>query len=67
MIYRIYIAASYRHLHAVRLLAAHFEDLCQGIEILDWTTLATPPDGLDARVPHLCGDSGKVGTGGKHF
>ena len=42
----IYIAASYRHLHAVRMLTALIRDVCPGVTILDWTTLATPPEGL---------------------
>lgn len=58
----IYIAASYRHLHAVRLLAAHITDLCPGIQILDWTTLATPPDGLSAAERRAWMDTDHGGT-----
>lgn len=46
--YRVYVAASYRHIHAVRLLYAALKRLCADIEILDWTAHATPPEGLTA-------------------
>ncbi len=42
----IYIAASFRHKHAVRLLGRELNKL--GFEILDWTEKATPPPGLSA-------------------
>ncbi len=41
---RIYIAASYRHMHGVRLLGRELARL--GCEILDWTVWACPPPGL---------------------
>lgn len=44
---KVYIAASYRHLHAVRLFHLAVADAAPGIRILDWTGLATPPDGLN--------------------
>ena len=43
---KIYIAASFRLLHAVRLLQNSLRVSLPGIEILDWTGLATPPDNL---------------------
>lgn len=43
---KIYIAASFRHLHAVRLLQNSLRAVLPGIEILDWTGLATPPANL---------------------
>lgn len=58
----IYIAASYRHLHAVRLLAAHIRDLCPGVNILDWTKLAVPPDGLSAAERRSWMDTNHGGT-----
>lgn len=41
---RVYIAASYRHLHGVRLLARELERM--GCVIQDWTVKACPPQGL---------------------
>lgn len=43
---RVYIASSFRHLHAVRLLGQAMRSM--GYELLDWTEKATPPDGLNA-------------------
>lgn len=43
---KLYIAASFRHLHAVRLLQNSLRAAVPGIEILDWTELAAPPLGL---------------------
>lgn len=40
----VYIAASFRHRHAVRLLGLKLREF--GYEILDWTDKATPPQGL---------------------
>ncbi len=40
----IYIAASFKHKHAVRLLGRELNKL--GFDILDWTEKATPPPGL---------------------
>lgn len=42
--FTIYIAASFRHKHGVRLLGAELRKL--GCEILDWTAKASPPPGL---------------------
>lgn len=42
----VYIAASFRHMHGVRLLARELRRA--GCTILDWTALATPPPGLTA-------------------
>ena len=41
---RIYIAASFKHLHAVRLLGHALRGM--GFDILDWTEKASPPPGL---------------------
>ena len=41
---KVYIAASFRHLHAVRLLGRAMRQM--GYSLLDWTELAKPPDGL---------------------
>ena len=41
----VYIAGSYRHLHAVQLLARAL--VLQGYRILDWTEKGTPPEGLN--------------------
>lgn len=41
---RVYIAASYRHLHGTRLLGR--ELVRMGCELLDWTAWACPPPGL---------------------
>ncbi len=41
----IYIAASFKHKHAVRLLGREINKL--GFNILDWTEKATPPPGLN--------------------
>lgn len=41
---KVYIAASFRHLHAVRLLGLAMRRM--GYSLLDWTELAKPPDGL---------------------
>ncbi len=42
----IYIAASFKHKHAVRLLGRELNKI--GFEILDWTEKATPPPGLNS-------------------
>lgn len=44
MAHTVYIAASFRHMHAVRLLGRELEKL--GFIILDWTARAAPPPGL---------------------
>lgn len=41
---RLYIAASFKHMHGVRLLGRALRDM--GFAILDWTEKATPPPGL---------------------
>lgn len=41
---RVYIAASYRHMHGVRLLGRELVKM--GCVILDWTARACPPPGL---------------------
>lgn len=46
MAFSIYIAASYRHLHAVQLLGAALQEACPDVVILDWTQQAVLPAGL---------------------
>lgn len=41
---KVYIAASFRHLHGVRLLGRALRSL--GYTLLDWTEMAKPPEGL---------------------
>lgn len=41
----VYVAGSFRHRHAVRMLGRELERL--GCILLDWTEKATPPPGLD--------------------
>ncbi len=43
---KVYIASSFKNIHAVRLLAKQMQEM--GYEILDWTKKATPPEGLNA-------------------
>lgn len=40
----IYIAASFKHMHAVQLLGAELARI--GYNVMDWTSKATPPQGL---------------------
>ncbi len=42
---KIYIASSFRHIHAVQLLTKNLEEM--GYEILDWTKKASVPEGLN--------------------
>lgn len=41
----IYVASSFRHVHAVRLLGRELRSM--GYTVLDWTEKATPPEGLN--------------------
>lgn len=41
--FTVYVAASYKHLHAVRLLHEALRAKIPGIRILDWTAHASPP------------------------
>lgn len=59
MAFRIYIAASYRHLNGVQLLGRELKKL--GCAILDWTTLAVPPPGLTAAQRRIWMDTDKEG------
>ena len=43
---RVYIASSFKNVHAVRLLAKAMRSM--GYTILDWTEKATPPEGLSS-------------------
>lgn len=42
----VYVASSFRHLHAVRLLNRELRR--RGFTVLDWTEKAVPPEGLNA-------------------
>lgn len=42
---KVYIASSFKNIHAVRLLAKAMRQM--GYTILDWTEKATPPEGLN--------------------
>lgn len=42
----VYVASSFKHLHAVRLLNRALRDM--GCRVLDWSEKATPPEGLNA-------------------
>lgn len=44
---KVYIASSFKNIHAVRLLGKSMRSM--GYEILDWTLKATPPEGLNAQ------------------
>lgn len=43
---KVYIASSFRHLHAVRLLGQAMKSM--GYVLLDWTEKACPPEGLSS-------------------
>lgn len=55
----IYIAASFRHLHGVRLLGKEFSRL--GCNIFDWTAKAAPPPGLTPAERRLWMDTDRAG------
>ena len=55
----IYIAASFKHMHGVRLLG---RELCRaGCEILDWTARAVPPPGLTPAEKRIWMDTDQNG------
>jgi hypothetical protein len=54
-----YIAASFRHTHAVRLLGLRMRDL--GFVLLDWTEKAAPPPGLNPQERRLWMDTDDAG------
>lgn len=56
---KIYIAASFKQLHGVRLLGDELRRL--GCEILDWTAKATPPAGLTAAQRRIWMDTDQDG------
>lgn len=56
---KVYIAASFKHLHGVRLLAGELRRL--GCEILDWTAKASPPPGLTAAQRRIWMDTDQNG------
>ncbi len=43
---QVYIASSFKNIHAVKLLSKYMRGL--GYNILDWTEKATPPEGLNS-------------------
>lgn len=55
----IYIAASFRHMHGVRLLGR--ELAAYGCEILDWTGMAAPPEGLTPQERRIWMDTDRAG------
>lgn len=56
----VYIAASFRHRHGVRLLQRELASL--GCAILDWTEKAQPPQGLDKHERRKWMDADQGGT-----
>lgn len=59
MALNVYIAASFRHMHGVRLLGRELEKL--GYVVLDWTARATPPPGLTAAQRRIWMDTDQDG------
>lgn len=55
----VYIAASFRHMHGVRLLGRELAKL--GYTVLDWTARATPPPGLTAAQRRIWMDTDQDG------
>lgn len=55
----VYIAASFKHLHGVRLLAKMLEGM--GCSILDWTVMASPPPGLTPAERRIWMDTDQAG------
>ena len=55
----VYIAASFKHLHGVRLLGRELRKL--GCEILDWTAHASPPPGLTPAQRRIWMDTDQAG------
>lgn len=56
---QIYIAASFRHMHAVRLLGRELRTM--GFDILDWTEKAVPPPGLTPQERRMWMDTDTAG------
>ena len=55
----LYIAASFKHIHGVRLLGKEFSRI--GCEILDWTMKAVPPQGLTSAERRIWMDTDRNG------
>lgn len=55
----VYIAASFKHMHAVRLLGRELRAL--GCRILDWTEKAVPPPGLSPAQRRIWMDTDRDG------
>lgn len=55
----IYIAASFKHMHGVRLLGRELSRI--GCEILDWTAKAAPPPGLSPAERRIWMDTDTAG------
>lgn len=56
---KIYIAASFKHLHGVQLLGRELRRM--GCEILDWTAKAKPPPGLTSAERRIWMDTDQAG------
>lgn len=56
----VYVAASFRHKHGVRLLGRELRSL--GCHILDWTEKAVPPPGLTPAERRLWMDTDRAGA-----
>ena len=61
----LYIAASFRHLHAVRLLGRELRGM--GFALLDWTEKASPPPGLTPAERRVWMDTDQAGGQVYHF
>lgn len=58
-VFKIYIAASFKHLHGVRLLGSVLKSM--GCAIIDWTEKASPPPGLTAAERRIWMDTDQNG------
>lgn len=56
---RVYIAASFKHVHGVRLLGRALRTA--GFVVLDWTEMATPPPGLTPAQRRVWMDTDQAG------
>ena len=56
---RVYIAASFKHVHGVRLLGQALR--ATGFVVLDWTEMATPPPGLTPAQRRVWMDTDQAG------
>lgn len=58
----IYIAASVRHIHGVRILHRVLREHLRDVQILDWTEHAVPPPGITAQERRQWYDTDAAGT-----